>query len=294
MPGAIIALRVVDHSGTVWQAEVARELSTRLDPSTAPLLRATLLQGARQSTFILAAHHSVLDAMGSVFLIEDLLRILSGEVLASLPLVRPLEILLDKEVAAASPLPAGRLAPTPKALRPAGEQAPHIDTLALTPKLTGQLLMRARIEQTTVHGAIAAATREARRRLTPQWRKRPVRTNSPINARDVAHEIGRPCGVYITKSITVEAHPRGASFWDGARNIKRDLAPAETREGALAKLKGLRAAMTANPTIQDMTGYLSNVMAFDLLLSNLGKQPIVSASGKVNSKHCGGLSPRQV
>jgi hypothetical protein len=277
VPGATIALRVVEHQGTAWQAEVARELATRFDPSTAPLVRATLLQGARQSTLILVAHHSVVDAMGGTFLIGDLLRVLSGEVLASLALVLPLEILRKTEVAAAPPLPPAQLARTPKALRPGGAEIPHVETLALTPELTSRLLARARIEQTTVHGAIAAATHEAGRRLSPQWRERPVRTNSPINVRHLADEIGTSCGVYLTKSITVDAHPRGASFWDVARKIKGDLVPAETPEGALAELKGLQAAMATKPTVQDIAGYLSAVMAFDLLLSNLGKQPIASA-----------------
>lgn len=276
VPGAMIALRVVEDPGTAWQAEVARELGTRFDPSTAPLVRATLLQSARQSTLILVAHHSVLDAMGGAFLIEDLLRMLSGEVLPPLPLVQPLEIVLETEVAAASPLPAAQMAPTSKALRPGDEQIPHVETLALAPELTSQLLARARMEQTTVHGAVAAATREAGRRLSPQWRARPVRTNSPINARHLAHEIGTSCGVYLTKSINVDAHPRGASFWDVARKTKTNLQSAKTRKGALSELKELRAAIAAKPTIQGIAAYLSAVMAFDLLLSNLGKQPIAS------------------
>lgn len=279
MTGATIPLRVVERQDAAWQAEVAGELATRFDPSTAPLVRAVLLQREHQSTLILVAHHSVLDGKGSTFLIEDLLRTLSGEALASLPLVHPLETILKDEVAAAPPLPAAPLAPTPKALRPGGAEVPHVDGLALTPELTRRLVTRARIERTTVHGAIAAAIHEAGRRLSAQWCERPLRTLTPIDTRHLADQIGTASGVYISQALTVDDHPRGASFWDVARQIKSDIAPAQTKEAALADLKDLQATLSTKPAVQHISGFLSAVMAFDLLLSNLGNQPVASTFG---------------
>ena len=85
VPGAVVPLRVIEHHATSWQTETAREIATRFDWATAPLVRATLLQRESTSTLILVAHHSVLDGMGAAYLIDELLRTLTGKPAAPLP-----------------------------------------------------------------------------------------------------------------------------------------------------------------------------------------------------------------
>lgn len=275
-PAAEIPLRELQQETASWQAEVAREIATPFDWSCAPLLRATVLQGGHGSTLILVAHHSVIDGMGSAWLIEDLLRALSGQSLRPLPLVQSLEVLIESDMSSAAVLPAAPLAPAPKRFRPGAAEVPHIDALALSAELTRQIIARARIEQTSVHGAVAAAVHEAGRRLSREWCTRPIRTVTPIDVRYLAGEVGTANGVYITQTITVDDQPRGTPFWSAARKIKRDLAPSQTRASAVAELKALDAAMSARPTVQHAAGFLSTVLAFDVLLSNLGNQPVVS------------------
>jgi hypothetical protein len=55
-----IPLRIVeDEPERLWEAEVGEELATPFKPSEAPLIRAVLIQGARDdAAFILVAHHS--------------------------------------------------------------------------------------------------------------------------------------------------------------------------------------------------------------------------------------------
>ncbi|RQR49537.1 condensation protein [Burkholderia sp. Bp9140] len=274
VPDAVVPLRVIEHGATSWQAETAREIATRFDWSTAPLLRATLLQRECASTLILAAHHSVLDGMGSAYLIDELLRILAGHSAAPLPLVQSLETLLDADLNDAAVLPAPRPAPAPKQFRADTADLPRIDAVALSAESTRRLVARARQEQTTVHGAIAAAVHEAGRRLSSEWATRALRTVTPIDIRDLAGEAGVANGVYITQTITIDDHPRGIDLWTAARKIKQDLAPSQTRESVAAELKALDTAMSARPSVDHAAGFLSNVLAFDVLLSNLGNQPI--------------------
>jgi NRPS condensation-like uncharacterized protein len=276
VPGAEIPMRVVEQDASSWRAEVTRELGTPFDWSVAPLLRATLLQGKSGSTLILVAHHSVLDGMGGAYLIEDVLSALSGKPRAPLAQVGSLESVLENDIASAATPPAAPHAPTPKAFRPSTTELPDVDALALTDELTRQLIARARFEQTTVHGAIAAAVHEAGRRQSREWCVRPIRTVTAIDLRDLADEVKTANGVYITQTVTVDDHPRGTSFWDAARKIKQDVAPAQTRAEVAAGLKGLSAAMSAKPSVAHAAGFLSAVLAFDVLLSNLGNQPIPS------------------
>ncbi|WP_241020744.1 condensation domain-containing protein [Burkholderia sp. Ac-20344] len=285
---AAVPLRVLEQDPTAWQAEAAREIATRFDWSAAPLLRATLLQDERSSTLILVAHHSVVDGMGSASLIDDLLRILSGERLAPLPLVPSLETVLETDLTHAAvlpaPSPAPSPAPAPKPFRPDAAQAPHVDAIALSADVTRRLVVRARAEQTTVHGAIAAAVHEAGRRLSSAWTERALRTVTPIDLRGLSNDARVAAGVYITQTVTVDDHPRGTDVWTAARKIKQDLAPSQARASVAAELKALDAAMSARPSVEHAAGFLSAVLAFDVMVSNLGNQPIACAYDGVSLK----------
>lgn len=281
---AAVPLRALEQDPASWQAEAAREIATRFDWSAAPLLRATLLQGECSSTLILVAHHSVVDGMGSASLIDDLLRMLSGERLTPLPLVPSLETVLDTDLDHAAVLPPPSPAPAPKPFRPDAAQAPHVDAIALSADVTRRLVVRARVEQTTVHGAIVAAVHEAGRRLSSAWTERAFRTVTPIDLRDLTDDARIAAGVYITQAITVDDHPRGTDVWTAARKIKQDLAPSQARASAAAELKALDAAMSARPSVEHAAGFLSAVLAFDVMVSNLGNQPIASAHDGLSLK----------
>ncbi|MEM5314942.1 condensation domain-containing protein [Paraburkholderia sp. JHI869] len=275
-PHARIPLRVVVDARASWQVEVEREMNTPFDWSTAPLVRATVLQGESGSTLILAAHHCVLDGMGGAYVIEDLLRALAGGSLMSLPLVQPLESLLRAQMAAASVPGAMAPAPAPKVFRAASGARAEVAALALSAELTRAVVERSRIERTTVHGAVAAAVHEAGRRLSRAWRERPVRTVSPIDVRRTVGGMGEANGVYITQTVTIDDRPRGAPFWHAAREVKALLAPAQTHASVVQETKALDAFMSSNPSVEDAAGFLSHMLAFDVLLSNLGREPVAT------------------
>ncbi|MEX3940328.1 condensation domain-containing protein [Paraburkholderia sp. BR10937] len=275
-PDARIPLRVVENARASWEVEAAREVNTPFDWSTAPLVRATLLQGEGGSTVILAAHHSVLDGMGGASVMQDLLCALAGGSLMSLPLVQPLESLLRAQMTTATVSGAMAPAPEPKRFRAATGARAEVAALALSAQLTRAVVERSRIERTTVHGAVAAAVHEAGRRLSRAWRERPVRTVSPIDVRRTVGGMGQANGVYITQTVTVDDRPRGAPFWQAAREVKASLAPAQTLASVVQETKALDAFMSSNPSIEDAAGFLSHMLAFDVLLSNLGREPVAS------------------
>ncbi|MBN3808250.1 condensation domain-containing protein [Paraburkholderia sp. Ac-20347] len=277
---ARIPLRVIRGDANVnanaWPAQAERELREPFDTSVAPLVRATVVQDECASTLLLVAHHSVLDGMGGAYVIEDLLRALAGETLDRLPVVQPLETLLRDAIDQSDAPPAPTPAPQAKVFRPVGASSLRVDARQLDASLTRALVERARRERTTVHGALAAAVHEAARRVSAAWRARPLRTVTPIDVRAQTREAGKANGVYITQTITVDDHPPGADFWNAARAVKAQLAPAQARENVVKELKGLDAVMATQPSVEHAAGFLGHVLAFDVLLSNLGDAPIPS------------------
>jgi NRPS condensation-like uncharacterized protein len=274
---ARIPLRLVDDAhGSLWQSEVRREMAMPVDGTSAPLVRATVLQGDGHSTIVLTAHHALLDGMGGAYVMEDLLRALSGSVLEHLPLVQSLESLLGTQMQTATTSAEMTPAPEPKAFRAALGAHPEVATLALDAHLTQTVVERSRKERTTVHGAVAAAVHEAGRRLSPVWCARPIRTVTPIDLRKTVDGVGKANGIYIAQTITIDDRERGAPFWHAAREIKALIAPAQMHESVARETRSLDAFMASNPSVDDAAGFLSHMLAFDVLLSNLGSEPIIS------------------
>jgi hypothetical protein len=81
-----IPLRIVEDEPELrWEAEVGKELATPFSPSRAPLIRAVLIQGARDAAFVLIAHHSIADGLSLAYAIRDTLDTLAGRRLRPLP-----------------------------------------------------------------------------------------------------------------------------------------------------------------------------------------------------------------
>src|SRR6478672_11144744 len=93
---APIPLRILEEEPELrWEAEVEKELATPFNPSRAPLIRAVLIQGARDAAFMLVAHHSIADGLSLAYAIRDTLDALAGRVLAPLPCLPAQDDLLN-------------------------------------------------------------------------------------------------------------------------------------------------------------------------------------------------------
>src|ERR1700722_7310251 len=94
---APIPLRVVDGSMQErWELELDREMALPFTPEQAPLVRSVLIHKPQSAVLIMIAHHAIADGMALVFLIRDLLQVLSGGQIEALSFSSSAEELLSK------------------------------------------------------------------------------------------------------------------------------------------------------------------------------------------------------
>lgn len=224
---AEIPLRVVPQgAGVRVESEMEKELGTPFDTQRAPLVRAVLIHGAEKSVLILVMHHAIGDGLSAAYAIRDLLRALGGESLAALPLVPTQDELLGfQQSPPASAGAPGAAAPGSGAPAPGELAVPKIERLRLSKELTGQIVERAKREQTTVHGALCAALITAGRQMYPDWGQGPVRFFSSINTRKLLG-VQEDCGLFVSPSVCdLEAD---TDFWSLARSARGAVAPWQT------------------------------------------------------------------
>ena len=285
---ARIPLRVVanpEHAN--WQMEVAKELATPFDEQQAPLVRAVLSHGTRESVFILTAHHSIADGLSLTYAIRDVLRALSGKTLEPLTPTLPQELLTELSLpkgGAQRPMESGPAERgMPVAFRPLYGALPGIDALRLTPELTDRLIEISRKEGTTVHGALCAALVLAGREVSSDWRNAPVRILSPFNLRKQIG-IGEDCGLFVWAGvIPMEPHPH-AVFWDMARNAKSSLASQQSLENAALGMATLIEALSPGIDAYQASQILAQAFPCELLLTNLGVLPCQFDCGNLKLK----------
>src|SRR3984893_6965392 len=186
---APIPLRVVDGSAQErWELELDREMALPFTPEQAPLIRSVLIHKPQSAVLIMIAHHAIADGMALVFLIRDLLQVLSGGQIEPLSFSSSAEELLSKqpkgeEIVQAEASQAGAPQAEPALYREGNGLAPRVAARELDENLTASLKERARREGTTVQGALCAALVLAGRKTSSTWRNQSVRVMSPINVR---------------------------------------------------------------------------------------------------------------
>ena len=271
-----IPLRVV-HGGVSenWEREVSRELATPLPLKGGPLVRVALMHEENRSTVIVSAHHSIADGLSLTFIVRDLLRALSGGSLEKLQLTPSQEDLC--EAPGADPVEVEPNPPTPRSVRPGrlpdrSRSAPSVQSLRLSAEISGELRNRARQERTTVHGALVASVSLAGRQISSEWMEEPVRVISPVDNRKLLG-LNDECLLSIVFPIT-EHGPRDAQFWDVARGVTRDLAPARTKNGVAATFAAFGQLISSGPDAKAISQFELQMCANETMMSNLGVLPI--------------------
>jgi hypothetical protein len=260
---APIPLRIVEGDPkTRWEREVGEELATPFDPSQAPLIRAVLIDGSRDTGLILAAHHSIADGLSLAYAIRDTLAALSGEPLEPLPLARAQEQMLGVGAG-----PAGPAGP-PARFRPLDDARPSVEGLRLTPALTTILADCARQEGTTVHGALCAAVAIAGRQVSADWQDGTVRIMSPINLRP-SLDAGESCGLFVS-ATTGAFDGRATGFWELARQAKAATALGRTRDSVVALLSAVGGVVGKGADIASVAEFAAGAFAHEAMLTNLG------------------------
>ena len=284
---APIPLRVVDGSVQEhWELELDCEMALQFTPEQAPLIRTVLIHKPQSAVLIIIAHHAIADGMALVFLIRDLLQVLSGEQIEAFSFSSSGEELLNKlpkreEIVQAEASQAGAPAAEPALYRQGDGLAPRASARKLDENLTAALRERARREGTTVQGALCAALVLAGRKTSSTWRKQSVRVMSPVNAR--AHlRAGEACGLYLGAGAMISFQPGDSSdFWELARFAKQKISPSQTFQSLSASLHGLEAIMTKDMDVETAAQIAAGAFARELMVSNLGQMPYVSEFGRL-------------
>jgi NRPS condensation-like uncharacterized protein len=156
--GARIPLRIVDGGVQErWELEVDREMAVPFTPEQAPLIRSVLIHKPQSAVLILIAHHAIADGMALVFLIRDLLQVLSGGQLEALSFSSSAEELLSTLPEGEEVVQVGAPQAEPALYREDDGLTPRSTARKLDENLTVTLKERARREGTTVQGALCAA-----------------------------------------------------------------------------------------------------------------------------------------
>jgi NRPS condensation-like uncharacterized protein len=288
---APIPLRVVDGSVLEsvqgrWESELDREMALPFTPEQAPLIRTVLIHKPQSAVLIVVAHHAIADGMSLVFLIRDLLQVLSGGHIEALSFSSSPEELLSKlqkveEIVQAEASQAGAPQAEPARYREANGLVPRANARKLDENLTATLRERARREGTTVQGALCAALVLAGRKTSGTWRKQSVRVMSPVNAR--AHlGAGEACGLYLGGAGKVTFQPGDSeAFWELARFAKKEISPSQTFQSLSASLNRLEAILTKDMDVEAAAQLAAGAFARDLMVSNLGQMPYESEFGKL-------------
>jgi NRPS condensation-like uncharacterized protein len=284
---APIPLRVVDGSVQEhWELELDREMALSFTPEQAPLIRTVLIHKPQSAVLIMIAHHSIADGMALVFLIRDLLQVLSGEQIEAFSFSSSGEELLNKlpkreEIVQAEASQVGAPAAEPALYREGDGLAPRASARKLDENLTAALREQARREGTTVQGALCAALVLAGRKTSSTWRKQSVRVMSPVNAR--AHlRAGEACGLYLGAGAMIPFQPGDSSdFWELARFAKQKISPSQTFQSLSASLHGLEAIMTKDMDLETAAQIAAGAFARELMVSNLGQMPYESEFGRL-------------
>lgn len=168
-----------------------------------------------------------------------------------------------------------------------------VDTLLLPFALVNSLRDRARLEGTTVHGALYAALILAGREISDSdiWRKGVIRLGRPISVRKAVNA-GDRCLILLVPGKTSSDLNQKSSFWAIARSIREQVLSCMTPETILASEIGLTQLFATNPDVETVAGIVSMSFATDAILTNLGiwPYPTVFADLRVEVVHGPALS----
>ena len=284
-------LRIVKRKSPAdWKREIEKEAVTAFDTTNAPLMRMVLLQGPTCSDIILTIHHSIADGMALLFLLRDLLRIVSGEALPSLAIPLSIEGIRSTLPAIAA-LGSGTEPPAPVAprqikYRGSNGNPPTIETYRLTSEDTSRIVLTAKAKGVTVHSALTAGLVLAGQQSHGAWRQFPVRVFTPINIRE-SHEAGDSVAVVLGAGLVhVEPGPLD-DLWAIATRAKHDLAFFRELEHEFM-ISGLLGQVSSDSS--KAVQITADALGYDLILTSPGIVDLDLNSDKISVRSVWGPS----
>jgi len=260
-----IPLRVLEVDNNFkWELEVEKELAIRFNTEEGPLLRVVLIQKPEDTVLILVANHTLADGSSLNYLFRDILAAVSGQKLEALGPQKS----NDETLGLPDDTIITRAENTGYEFKIIPSVFPKVDSIRFSEENTSQILERARLEQTTVHGAICAAVVIAGRKLRKEWADKKIELISPICTRR-ALQLDDNFGLNITTHPVYFEPELNSYFWDIARLAKAGLTGTDTVEHVQNYIDFFRKLTYNSIDIQQMIDVLKEAFNHDIMVTNL-------------------------
>lgn len=273
---APIELAVYRREDARWQSLAAEELRRPFDRSTAPLMRAVLMNGPSSSAILLTFEHAMADGISAVMVVRDLVSALNGNALPALSVLPAQEDVIRHTLPSEDELAVPELRPRdprmfePGLIRTFDGAVPHVSSMAMSNAESARLLDSCRTERTTVPAAIVtAAARVHGRHVGGDY----VRAGTPINIRALIG-VGGDCGNYFVPTSTGMAPLDGSPFWTQAREVSGEIAVARSAYGIVVAARAAERGVPVDAEVQTAEQFITGGLPFEMLISNLGVQDL--------------------
>lgn len=275
-----IPLRVVHvEQNYRWEQEVEKELSVRFNTEEGPLLRVVLVQKTDSTVLILAANHTVADGTSLSYLTRDILLAVTGN---ELELMEP-QVSNDETLGLPDDLPAQTVDQVHELKMKTDIVNPLVSSHRFSESTTHNIVERARLENTSVHGAICAAVLMASRKMRPEWDETRMELVSPICTRG-ALDLDDNFGLNITTQSVFFEQQRHLSFWDLARLAKAGLGGTSSVEYTTGYLSFFRDIVFGHNDMQQMLDALKQAFNHHIMVTNLVRVRYKTDFGKLKLK----------
>ncbi|MET1055177.1 MAG: condensation domain-containing protein [Pedobacter sp.] len=280
VPGMEIPLRTVDVENDYrWEQEAEKELSTRFNTETGPLVRVVLVQKPENTVLLVAASHTISDGTSLTYFIRDVLSAVTGQELEPMKAQRSNdeEVGFPEDVAIVGQEQATSLENNFKPV------FPKVSTLRIDRETTHKIIEKSRLEGTTVHGVLCAAVLIASRKMRPEWADKKIEMISPVCSRR-ALKLDDNFGLNITTQAVYFEEEQHLTFWDIARLAKAELEGTHTVEHVKNYLGIFRDLTFNSADLQRMIEVLKEAFNHQIMVTNLGRAKFHSDFGKLQIK----------
>jgi hypothetical protein len=274
--GDSIPLRFLRRSSaTDWQRAMESEIAKPFDLSSAPLLRATIVEDDTGCDLVVTANHVIADGIAILALVDELLRALAGHKLEELPPPPSAEERVAAIVASESGLALDAAAideftpaPTPRAFASRNRKGRNtISALRLSPAQSALLLERARKNQTTVSAVLLAALAIAVRGVSPDQCGSDLQWSTPVNARPYLGNEG-DLAISVISARGIDPHS-GDDLFAAARAVKSNIARFQNFRAIQATYTRVDAVYAQKLDAATLVKAVVSIAGHDLMLSNL-------------------------
>jgi hypothetical protein len=282
LPGVELPFRVVPFAGADIDKLAAQERAQSFGHGDGLLARVTLCYSPQRCIIFFMAHHAITDGLTNVQIIQELVAAAAGETLG-----KPFPVLpalgeyfsLSEPGLYVEPAPVENASGAEHALPAIKMQREFFPAEEMK-----ALRERARVERTTVHGALLAAFLLAGRHGSERWRTAPVVCLSPMNLRPMLDLANAPgCLVGIHPSVMQPSDD--FSFWEFARKLKEEMHASQSKEAAKAGVQFVRDVVEQEGDPDDVsTINPKGLLLHDLMVSNYGDPGVRTDFGPLQLK----------